>query len=111
MAQHLMREQAVASLAERIYQQGKAGQVDPRLPLLMKYLGTREIQANDELILELLGAEGLTMEDPSIVDDSRKRVKQWAFNKALTIAGGTSEIQLNIIAKRALGMPSVGGKS
>jgi len=111
MAQHLMREQAVASLAERIYQQGKGGQVDPRLPLLMKYLGTREIQANDELILELLGAEGLTMDDPSIVDDSRKRVKQWAFNKALTIAGGTSEIQLNIIAKRALGMPSVGGNS
>jgi acyl-CoA dehydrogenase len=111
MAQHLMREQAIASLGERIYQQGKAGQVDSRLPLLMKYLGTREIQAKDELILELLGAEGLTMEDPSIVDDSRKRVKQWAFNKALTIAGGTSEIQLNIIAKRALGMPSVGGKS
>jgi acyl-CoA dehydrogenase len=33
-------------------------------------------------------------------------VKQWAFDKALTIAGGTSEIQLNIIAKRALELPS-----
>ena len=72
MAQHLMREQAIASLGERIYQQGKAGQVDSRLPLLMKYLGTREIQAKDELILELLGAEGLTMEDPSIVDGQQK---------------------------------------
>ena len=32
-------------------------------------------------------------------------------NKALTIAGGTSEVQLNIIAKRALGMPSADSKS
>jgi alkylation response protein AidB-like acyl-CoA dehydrogenase len=32
-------------------------------------------------------------------------VRNWAYDKAHTIAGGTSEIQLNIIAKRALGLP------
>lgn len=77
----------------------------------MKYLGTSEIQTKDELVLELLGVEGLSMADPSISESNRKMVKQWAFDKALTIAGGTSEIQLNIIAKRALGMPSVDEKS
>ena len=51
------------------------------------------------------------MDDPSISESNQKTVKQWAFDKALTIAGGTSEIQLNIIAKRALGMPSAGDKS
>ena len=51
------------------------------------------------------------MEAPSVSAGLRKMVKQWAVNKSLTIAGGTSEVQLNIIAKRALGMPSGEGKS
>jgi acyl-CoA dehydrogenase len=51
------------------------------------------------------------MEDPNVSAGLRKMVKQWAFNKSLTIAGGTSEVQLNIIAKRALGMPSGESKS
>jgi len=111
MARHLMREKAMGQLGERIYWQGKAKQVDPRLPLLMKHLGTSEAQAKDELILRALGDEGLSMDDPAISEGLRKMVKQWAFNKALTIAGGTSEVQLNIIAKRALGMPSAESKS
>jgi acyl-CoA dehydrogenase len=111
MTRHLMRETALGQLGERIYWQGKAQQADPRLPLLMKYLGTSEAQAKDELVLRALGDEGLSMEDPNVSAGLRKMVKQWAFNKSLTIAGGTSEVQLNIIAKRALGMPSGESKS
>jgi len=111
ISQHLMREKALGQLGERIYWQGKAKQTDPRLPLLMKHLGTSEAQAKDELIMRALGEEGLSMDDPAVSQGLRKMVKQWAFNKSLTIAGGTSEVQLNIIAKRALGMPSPEGKS
>jgi acyl-CoA dehydrogenase len=111
IARHLMRETAMGQLGERIYRQGKAKQSDPRLPLLMKYLGTCEAQTKDELILRALGDEGLSMDDPTVSLGLRKMVKQWAFNKSLTIAGGTSEVQLNIIAKRALDMPSAEGKS
>jgi acyl-CoA dehydrogenase len=111
ISQHLMRERALGQLGERIYWQGKAKQSDPRLPLLMKHLGTSEAQAKDELIMRALGEEGLSMDDPTVSQGLRKMVKQWAFNKSLTIAGGTSEVQLNIIAKRALGMPSAEGKS
>ncbi|MDA0892746.1 MAG: acyl-CoA dehydrogenase family protein [Proteobacteria bacterium] len=111
IAQHLMREQAISQLGERIYWQGKAKQSDPRLPLLMKHLGTTETQTKDELILRALGDEGLSMEDECVPEGLRKMVKQWAFNKALTIAGGTSEVQLNIIAKRALSMPTSEVKS
>ena len=35
--------------------------------------------------------------------------KQWMLAKSVTIAGGASEIQLNIIAKRVLGLPDYGG--
>ncbi|MDA8662882.1 acyl-CoA dehydrogenase family protein [Luminiphilus sp.] len=104
---HLMRETGIRQMGERIYRQGKTGQMDARLPLLMKYLGTSQAQVKDELILAALGGEGLSMDDESVASEGvRKMVKQWAFNKSLTIAGGTSEVQLNIIAKRALGMAS-----
>jgi len=107
IASHLIRETAIAQMGERIYSQGKAGQMDTRLPLLMKYLGTSQAQVKDELILAALGGEGLSMDDESVASEGvRRMVKQWAFNKSLTIAGGTSEVQLNIIAKRALGMAS-----
>jgi alkylation response protein AidB-like acyl-CoA dehydrogenase len=37
--------------------------------------------------------------------EHERMVRNWAYNKAHTIAGGTSEIQLNIIARRGLGLP------
>jgi acyl-CoA dehydrogenase len=33
------------------------------------------------------------------------KTKEFLYNKSLTIAGGTKEVQLNIIAKRVLGLP------
>ena len=109
IAECLMRESAVQGLGQRIYQQARAGQGDPRLPLLMKYLSTREAQEKNELFLALLGSRGLSL----AMEDGHEAamVRQWAFDKALTIAGGTSEIQLNIIAKRALDLPTAGDAS
>lgn len=106
LAQHLMRDRAVKQLGERVFWQTKAGQLDPRLPLLLKHLGTSEMQVGDELALEVLGKHGLSLTETGDQSDNVKVTKRWAFDKALTIAGGTSEIQLNIIAKRALGLPS-----
>ncbi|MFM8353577.1 MAG: acyl-CoA dehydrogenase family protein, partial [Gammaproteobacteria bacterium] len=37
--------------------------------------------------------------------DELEAQRNWLRQKALTIAGGTQEIQLNIIAKRVLGLP------
>lgn len=105
LARHLMRDRAVKQLGARIEQQGRARCGDPRLPLLMKYLSTREIQQKNEIKLKILGYRGLSLSAPDDPESCDSIVKQWAFDKALTIAGGTSEIQLNIIAKRGLGLP------
>ena len=59
-----------------------------------------------ELLLALLGNAGLGWEGDAFSEEELAAVRQWASSKTLTIAGGTSEIQLNIIAKRALGLPS-----
>jgi alkylation response protein AidB-like acyl-CoA dehydrogenase len=66
-----------------------------------KLLGVEHDQRTQELGLSLLGPEGATVElgAPS----------QWTFgflaNRCLTIAGGTSEIQRNVIGERLLGLP------
>jgi acyl-CoA dehydrogenase len=73
--------------------------------LIMKYLGTEAEKDKGELLLALLGSQGLGWEGDGFSDDELRAVRQWAMSKTLTIAGGTSEIQLNIIAKRALGLP------
>jgi alkylation response protein AidB-like acyl-CoA dehydrogenase len=65
-----------------------------------KLLGTRSDQHIGELGLGLLGMQGLA-------DDGEAApwVYQYLFNQALTIAGGTSDIQRNVIAERMLGLP------
>ena len=65
-----------------------------------KLLGVEHDQRTQEAGLDLLGPEGAT-----VTGDAA----QWTFgflaNRCLTIAGGTSEIQRNVIAERLLGLP------
>jgi alkylation response protein AidB-like acyl-CoA dehydrogenase len=65
-----------------------------------KLLGVEHDQRTQELGLSLLGARGATTEGDA---------EQWSFgflaNRCLTIAGGTSEVQRNVIGERLLGLP------
>lgn len=106
ITQHLMNAQADALTGFRMYQQHKAGIRDHKLPLIMKYVSTSEMQRKDELMLAIMGNRGLSWHDDEYNAGEQKTVQNWAYNKSHTIAGGTSEIQLNIIAKNALGLPS-----
>ena len=105
ITRHLMNDDAMQALNERMFLQHKSGMTDARLPLLIKHIGTAELQRKDEILLSILGDEGLSLEadeDAGLANI----VQTWAYDKAHTIAGGTSEVQLNIIAKRALGLPT-----
>ena len=65
-----------------------------------KLLGVEHDQRVQEVGLGLLGADGAVFDGPALAWSH-----QFLFNRQLTIAGGTSEIQRNIIAERALGLP------
>jgi acyl-CoA dehydrogenase len=106
ITEQLMTAEALEYLNERLFLQFRNKQVDPRLPLTVKYLGTNAVQQKDELLLQILGNHGLSWQEQSHTPREHNIVQNWAYNKAHTIAGGTSEIQLNIIAKRALGLPA-----
>ena len=67
---------------------------------LRKLLGVEHEQRVQELGLAMLGAEGATTEGRS-----ERWIQGLLFTRCLTIAGGTSEVQRNVIAERILGLP------
>ena len=67
---------------------------------LRKLLGAEHEQRVQELGLAMLGPEGATMEGKA-----RRWTQGFLATRCLTIAGGTSEVQRNVIAERLLGLP------
>jgi alkylation response protein AidB-like acyl-CoA dehydrogenase len=65
-----------------------------------KLLGVEHDQRVQEAGLELLGPSALTGDGPAAA-----WLTGLLFSRSLTIAGGTSEIQRNVIAERLLGLP------
>ncbi|MFJ6183525.1 acyl-CoA dehydrogenase family protein [Streptomyces sp. NPDC092295] len=105
-------EAEVARLtAERLRQQLVAGQPGPE-GSGMKLAFARLNQEISGLEVELLGEEGLlysdwTMRRPELVDfTGRDAGYRYLRSKGNSIEGGTSEVLLNIVAERVLGLPS-----
>ena len=73
--------------------------------LTLKYISTEETQTRWELNVASLGAGGLEIVEKSH-GQKQEIAKSFFYSKAYTIAGGSSEVQLNIIAKHILGLPS-----
>ncbi|WP_093797441.1 acyl-CoA dehydrogenase family protein [Streptomyces sp. Wb2n-11] len=105
-------EAEVARLAgERLRQQLVAGQPGPE-GSAMKLAFARLNQEISGLEVELRGEEGLlyddwTMRRPELVDfTGREAGYRYLRSKGNSIEGGTSEVLLNIVAERVLGLPS-----
>ncbi len=94
---------AFRAMSERFIDELKAGQAHPALPSMMKYAGTELNKARHELVMAAGGSDALEWES----DRSRngKAAREWLRTKANSIEGGTSEIQLGIVAKRILQLP------
>jgi alkylation response protein AidB-like acyl-CoA dehydrogenase len=71
----------------------------------MKNSGTWIGQTRSELLIEIMGSQGLGWEGDEFSKDERETVRSWLSGKATTIFGGSQEIQSNIVSKRILGLP------
>jgi acyl-CoA dehydrogenase len=99
-----VRARAFSAMSEKFIDELKAGQAHPAQPSMMKYYGTELNKARHELIMASGGSDTLEWESEATGGGAPARA--WLRTKANSIEGGTSEIQLNIIAKRILELPS-----
>ena len=88
---------------ERAVDLMKAGQAHPAYSSFLKYYGTELNKRRHELTMSSLGSDALEWESERSGDGDAART--WLRTKANSIEGGTSEVQLNILAKRLLELP------
>jgi acyl-CoA dehydrogenase len=104
LADYNMQMHAIALTHFRTFEEKTSG-VRSAAPLVMKYLGTEAEKVKSELLLAIMGSRGLGWEGEGFEQDELDTLRLWAMSKAFTIAGGSSEIQLNVIAKSVLELP------
>lgn len=100
-----MNAQAFALTSQRLREQALARQDVSGLAAIMKLVQTEQEVAKYELLEQLMGLRGLGWEGEAFSAEELAVCRAWLNAKTYTIGGGTSEIQLNIIAKRVLGLP------
>jgi len=88
---------------ERVGDMAKVGQAHPAVSSLLKYYGTELNKRRMELLMSAGGSDALEWEGERSREGRTARA--WLRSKGNSIEGGTSEIQLNIIAKRILSLP------
>ena len=103
MALFEVRERAFRAMSERFIDELKAGRAHPAQPSMMKDYGTELNKSRYELVMAAGGSDALEWE--SEASNGGAKARSWLRTKANSIEGGTSEIQLNIVAKRILELP------
>ncbi|MFV0278736.1 MAG: acyl-CoA dehydrogenase family protein [Parahaliea sp.] len=103
IAQYQLDALVFGHTMERVGDEAKAGQGLGPASSIFKYYGTELNMRRNELNMAVQGEAALGW-DGEVYDGGRLS-RDWLRSKGNSIEGGTSEIQLNIIAKRVLGLP------
>ena len=70
-----------------------------------KLVGSTLSKEGSSLRSEIRGTTGVGWEGEGFTDSEIDATRGWLRDRAVTIYGGTNEVQMNIIAKRVLGLP------
>lgn len=104
IAENKMTQKAFQLTVARSQEQAKAGQEVGHTASILKVAVAKMNQERTELIVEALGMEGLGWDGDGFGDAELKAPRQMLRAKGNSIEGGTSEINLNVVAKRVLGL-------
>ena len=105
---HLLEARIFQQTAQRTAAEAKGNSGPSAASSIMKNAATRLSQQRAELVVEMMGYRGLGWEGEGFSDSEQIATRDWLAGKAVTIYGGSQEIQNNIIAKRILGLPDAG---
>jgi len=105
MAQYEMDNHAFRLTTDRARDAAKAGRPPGPESSMFKVYGTELNQRRHELLVSIAGPQALGWQGPGFAAEELSLTRDWLRSRGNSIEGGTSEIQLNIIAKRVLGLP------
>ncbi|MGB7372557.1 acyl-CoA dehydrogenase family protein [Pontixanthobacter sp.] len=94
---------AYGAMGEKFLDEMKAGKGHPAQPNMMKYVGTELNKRRHELMMSAGGSRSLEWDSEET--SGGKPARGWLRTKANSIEGGTSEVMLNVVAKRILDLP------
>src|SRR3984957_18389436 len=109
LIEHKMENKAFQLTVRRAGEEAKSNQGPSAASSIMKYAGAKIAQERTELIVEAMGVNGLGWDGEGFEKDELATVRSWLRAKANSIEGGSSEINLNVVSKRVLGLPDPKG--
>jgi alkylation response protein AidB-like acyl-CoA dehydrogenase len=102
---HKMNGAAFALTMRRATDEAKLSTGPSATSSMFKLYGTEHNKDRYEVMLELQGTNSLGWEGDGFNARELSTTREWLRSKANSIEGGTSEVQLNVIAKRVLNLP------
>jgi alkylation response protein AidB-like acyl-CoA dehydrogenase len=105
ITENKMNFAALRQTIARSAAESKAGNGPSATTSIIKYAAAEFAKERSELMIEALGHQGLGWQGEGFETPEILAVRGWLRTKANSIEGGTSEVNLNVIAKRVLGLP------
>ena len=104
VANNMMDATAMRLTVQRMNDDARSNQGPSAVTSIMKNAQVRVNQDRAEILIEIMGTQGLGWEDGNYSQSEIDHTRNWLSGKAQSIYGGSNEIQSNIIAKRILGL-------
>jgi alkylation response protein AidB-like acyl-CoA dehydrogenase len=105
IAAHKMNGDAFALTLQRSSEEAKLSTGPSATSSMFKLYGTEHNKRRYEIMLKIMGSNSLGWEGEEFDSRELSTTREWLRSKGNSIEGGTSEVQLNVIAKRVLGLP------
>ncbi|HLZ75627.1 acyl-CoA dehydrogenase family protein [Phenylobacterium sp.] len=105
VTQSKMNSQTLRQTIGRIAAESRASNGPSAATSIIKYAAAEFAKERAELVVEAMGGLGLGWDGEGFTPTETAAVHGWLRTKANSIEGGTSEVNLNVISKRVLGLP------
>lgn len=105
IATHMMNDRAFGLTVHRNVEESKSTKAPSFVSSMFKLYGTEQNKNRFELMMKAMGSQMLGWEGEGFSSNELTQTRGWLRSKGNSIEGGTSEVQINIIAKRVLGLP------
>jgi alkylation response protein AidB-like acyl-CoA dehydrogenase len=105
ITENKMNFQTLRQTIARSAAESRAGNGPSATTSIIKYAAAEFAKERSELMIEALGHQGLGWDGPGFETPEIVATRGWLRTKANSIEGGTSEVNLNVVAKRVLGLP------